>query len=68
MKSEVSILLNSISVQKDSSEEVIQKFNNTTNYFGEINEVLVGHIHDSEDVSDKLLAGVEKVKGFKFKD
>jgi len=67
VQGEVNELLNFIKHQKVSSEDVIQKFQKTTELFDETNDVLMNHIDESEVVTVKLIEAVDKVKGFQSK-
>lgn len=67
VQGEVNELLNFIKHQKVSSEDVIQKFQKTTELFDETNDVLMNHIDESEVVTVKLIEAVDKVKGIQSK-
>ena len=60
----VNELLHFIKHRKVSNEDVINKFQKTTDLFDETNDVLMNHIDESEVVTIKLLEAVDKVKGF----
>lgn len=57
-------LLSFIENQKISNEDIMNKFITTTSIFDETHSVLRKHIDESQIVTDKLLAAVEKVKSY----
>ncbi|QUG40321.1 chemotaxis protein [Psychrobacillus sp. INOP01] len=67
VQGEVNELLDFIKHQKVSNEDVIDKFQKTTELFDDTNAVLMNHIDESEVVTEKLLEAVDKVKGFQAK-
>lgn len=55
-------LLQRIEQQKQSSEDVLSKFQVTTNLFDDANELIVTHIDEAEVVTVKLLEALDFVK------
>lgn len=68
VQQEITHLLNDIKNQKSSSEDVLTKFNYTTELFKKANLLLRDHIDESHIVANKLNKAVEMVKQFPTKN
>jgi methyl-accepting chemotaxis protein len=62
VKEEIQRLIEIIEFQQGTSEDVIQKFKTTAHVFQETNQMIVKHIEEGENISQKLSQAVNEVE------
>ncbi len=64
---EVNDAIETIKVQKEYSEDVMEEISVTTDIFAEVNDAIMKHIEDAEIVDQKLASGISHIKQVKSK-